>query len=422
MSSTRTELLTNFTSLSSVQITNYILPLITFPYLVRVLGPERFGLITFVQAFNYYFIFITDYGFNLSATREISISRENTGKVSDIFSTVMVIKIAILLISLSLLTSIVFSVARFRKEAVVFFFTFLQLPAMVLFPFWLFQGMEKLKIVAILNLIPRLFFTIMIFLVVKQESDYIFVPLLTSVGSLIAGFAAFFIGIHIFSLSLRFPSTDMIWHELKEGWHFFVSTLAISLYTFSNPFILGLLVNTTAVGYYSAADKIVRALQQILMAFSQTVYPHVSKIAAESKQNALRFIHKITILAGSITLGIAVILFFGAEPICMFVLGNEFRESILLLRVMAILPFVFAMGNIFSVQGLYAFGFQSVVSRFILKIAVFHLGSTAILTWLYSYNGTAVASLVCELLIGMFSIYYFRKNITSFFKSNMEDA
>ena len=325
-------LLENFFSLSILQVANYILPLITLPYLVRVLGPEKFGLIAFAQAFIQYLVILTDYGFNLSATREISIYRDNKEKISEIFSSVMITKFGLMIISLLILSVLVFTIPKFKNDWLVYFFTFGMVLGNVLFPIWFFQGMERMKYITILNIVAKGIFTICIFIFIRKMADYPYVPLINSMGFLVAGGLSLRIVSKDFGIKFILPSFEAIKHQLKEGWHVFISTVAISLYTVSNAFILGLFTNNTIVGYYSAAEKIVRAVQGLLTPVSQTVYPYISKLASESKERALSFIRKLVVFVGSGSFIISLLIFILAAPIVDIVLGSQYQSSIIVLQ------------------------------------------------------------------------------------------
>jgi len=216
-SPTRKRLTGNFFSLSILQALNYILPLITLPYLVRVLGPEKYGLISFAQAFIAYFTILTDYGFGLSATREISINRENKEKASEIFSSVMIIKIFLGVLSFVILGLVLLSVPKFGNEWLLYIFTFgtvwqYSLSGMV------FSRNREYEWITILNVIARGIFTVCIFIFIHSESDYLNVAIINSLGSIVAGIISLIIVFKNFKVKFVLPKFESIKYQLKEGW------------------------------------------------------------------------------------------------------------------------------------------------------------------------------------------------------------
>jgi PST family polysaccharide transporter len=380
---TRKRLVENFFSLSFLQALNYLLPLITLPYLVRILGPEKFGLISFAQAFIGYFVILANYGFNLSATREISINRESKEKVSEIFSSVMVVKFFLGIVSFSILVLILAFIPRFGNDWIIYMFTFGMVLGNILFPVWFFQGMERMKYITILNIVSRGIFTICIFIFIRKMSDYIYVPLINSSGYLIAGALSLGVAFKNFGLKFTVPTIKSIKHQLREGWHIFISTISISLYTTSNIFILGLFTNNTIVGYYSAAEKIVRAVQGLLMPVSQTVYPYISKLATKSKQKALSFIRKLVVLVGIGSFIISLLFFILAGYIVNIFLGSQYQQSIIVLRILAFLPFIIGLSNIFGIQTMLTFNLKKAFSKILIAAGLLNIFLALILVPFY---------------------------------------
>jgi len=284
----------------------------------------------------------------------------------------------------------------------------------VLFPVWFFQGMERMKYITILNIIAKGIFTICIFIFIRKMADYLYVPLINSMGFLVAGGLSLRIVSKDFGIKFILPSFEAIKHQLKEGWHIFISTVAISLYTTSNTFILGLFTNNTIVGYYAASEKIVRAIRGLITPVSQTVYPYINKLASESKERALNFIRKLVKIVGSISFIISLSIFIFANLIVNIILGSQYQQSIIVLRILAFLPFIIFLTNMFGAQLLLPFNIKKLFTLSIIIPSLLHIALLFPVAYLYREIGVAILVMFTETMILLFRIngvYLFHKDI-----------
>ena len=402
-------LIQNFSSLSILQFSNYLFPLITFPYLVRVLGPEKFGLVNFAAAFVAYFNVLTDYGFNLSATQEISVNRENKNKINEIFSSVFLIKLFLFLISGIVFVILVLSIPKFSSDSLIYIFSFLIVFGNVLFPVWFFQGMEEMKYITFINVTVKALWVIAVFILIKSQEDILLLVILNGTSFILIGLVSLVILRLYFSVSFIIPHDEEVKKQLAEGWYIFVSTASITLYTTSNIFILGLFTNNTVVGYFAAADKIRVALQGLFHNASVTIFPYLSKLFKESQQEAISFIKKYlrvsVIIAGILT----IFTFVFAKEIILIIVGSKFIPSINVLRIIVFLPIIILLSNIYGIQIMLNLGYKKEFSRIILFAGIVNLILSFILVPLYFEIGTSIAVVITEIIVSAGMYNFVRK-------------
>lgn len=402
-------ILENIASLTGLQFASYILPLITLPYLTWILGPELFGLTQYAISLITYFQFFTDYGFNLSATRELAIIKSDKDKVSTIFNSVMFIKIILCLVSFLILLLIITFIPKFKQDQLVYLLTFGMVIGYVLFPTWLFQGMEYMKYTSILNIIGKLLFTILIFILIHKPSDYLLVPVINSLGLITVGILGIIIAIKKFEIKIKIPPLNEVKYHLKEGWHVFISTIAINMYTTTNTFLLGLLTNNTLVGYYSIAEKIIMAINGLINPISQALYPFISRSVNNDKKTSILFIRKITKIMAIIGLLLSGSLFIFAKYIILILFGQTYAPSIILLQIMSIIPFVVSLSTIFGIETMLTFNYKKEFTGIVMLGGLIDIILGILLIILLKEVGIAISFVVTESFITL-SMFLFLQN------------
>jgi len=410
----------NFVALSVVQASNYLVPVIILPYLFRVLGDSRYGLIELARAVSIYFLTVTDYGFSFSATREISVHREDPQKVSEIFSAVMLLRFLLVVLSLGALVAIVLGVPRLRAEWPVYLLAFGHVIGQWLLPAWLYQGMERMKLVAGVNITARVLFIVAIFVFVAGPADYLYVPLFQSVTSIVTGLVVLIVAFRAFGLRFHVPPAGVLMRELRNGWHIFLSQIAVRLYTTSNVVILGLFADVSFVGYYSAGDKIVRAVQGLQLPLSQAIFPHIGKLASQSKQAALTFTAGVTKIVSVLTLGLSVGLFVAAPYVARAALGPDFAPGVPVIRILSFLPFIIGLSNIFGVQIMVNFGLKRTMTRILAAASVFNIVVALVLVVPFRHIGMSVTAVLTELFVTTVMFVVLRRKGIDLFQTKTE--
>lgn len=402
----RSSIAKNAASLYVIQFANYVLPLITVPYLVRVLGPTGFGVVSFGQSLIAYFALFVDYGFALSATRKISVERENSEAVSHTAFNVWAAKTLLCIAGAVVLLLLITMVPKLREVSLLLLILYGTVIGNVLFPVWLYQGMEKMVFISVINLVMRVLVVAGIFVLVRQPEDYLVYAGLMSLGSIGAGVAGAWAALSKFKLSFVMPSLQGIWEALKEGWMLFLSMASVSLYTVGNAFILGLLTNHTVVGYYSAAEKIVKAILGLLGPISQAAYPRFSKMAAESKALALQWGRRMLFLMGGFGFILSLAIFIEAPVIVKVVLGPDYEPSVTVMRILASLCFLIAISNVLGIQIMLPFGKDKVFTSILFSAGFINIAFAVLLAPLWQEFGMAVAVLLSETFVtGTMFIY-----------------
>lgn len=374
----------NILALGAVQIGNFMIPLLALPYLARVLGAQSYGEIVWVQTVMLFGSIWVDFGFGWSVTREISAHRHDADRVARLFANVWALQWCLLL----LFSIVVLVVAWFRVGFDTWLLYAAGLPLVlgqVLLPLWLFQGLEVLRAMAIIQLIAKALTLPMVFLWVQGPSDQVSALLFLGSSSVAAGLLALVWMARRRLVQLVWPDFSVMWVVLKQGSILFSSRALISLYTTLVPLAVGWWAGSVQLAYFNLADRFRQAVQALLSPVSQALFPRMSWLFAHDKDAARELLRKSALVMLILSGAAGAVLWFGAEILMTLFGGEDFAEASSALRWLAWVPSVVAMSNLLGVQIMLPcgmnkpftliLGLASVVSVSLLYPAVRHSGA-----------------------------------------------
>jgi len=270
-------LVENFFSLGALQVINLVLPLVVLPYMIRTVGFDRYGVVVLAASLIAYFSSITDYSFKITATRDVAVFKSSPRKLNLIYSKVLTVKFLLLTASWLIIGAVVLLYPPFYKEKEVFIYTALMLFGYMLFPEWFFQGMEKMKYIAFLNVSIKVFFTVCVFFVIKEPEDYWKYPLLNSIGYIGAGLVGQYLLVNRYKVNFVWLKPGTVIKTFKENFPIFINQFVPNLYNNTGTFLLGVVTSTQLVGIYDAIKKVIDLEIMLINVVSRVVFPYLNR-------------------------------------------------------------------------------------------------------------------------------------------------
>ncbi|MDM1283391.1 flippase [Acinetobacter towneri] len=386
-------LASNFGYLMIMQIAGYIFPLLTIPYLARVIGVEGFGKIAFATAVVVWFQTITDWGFNYTATRDVARNRNNLEKVSEIFSNVLWAKSLLALISFLILFILTEFIPYLKENQILLFVTFMLVPAKILFADWFFQALEKMKFITIFDLISKAIFTACIFIFIKEKPDFILQPLFLSLGSILVGLVSLYLIVFKWKVRILPPKYKEVLLALKNSKDVFINNIVPNFYNSFSSVLLGFWGGSIANGLLDAGSKFANIAQQFINIISRVFFPFLSRRSDKHSVYA-----KINI---TISIVSSIVLVLIAPFVIKIFFTPEFYQSIIVLQIMACSLVFLALSSTYGVNYMIIHGYEKSLRNITIISSLIGFILCFPLIYLYNFLGAAITVTLTRAIIGL---------------------
>ena len=383
-----------------LQLFNTVIPLITLPYITRILGAKEYGV--FSIAFNLigYFQVAVEYGFAMSGSRKASLSK-NVDELHKTFSSIVVARI--LLCTLCFVLALGYSAIfmHSQKQRFCLIILFLIPLGTVLQQNWVFQGLQKMQYITITSVISRVISLICIFVFVRDKSDLPLYCICYSITTVMIGIIGTYLAIT--KLKMRFVRITMadVIEEIKSGWYVFTTSLSSKIFSTFGITVLGVVASEQDVGVFSAIQRIPGTMILVWFPIGQVLYPIASKRMTESYQDGRVFVkkvqYKILLLFALIIACVAVF----AKLIVGIAFGKEYAGYFYIVYPLLAWVFLSILNNFKGIQVLLAGGFSKEYSKCFQAGVISNVVLDFVLAKIWGIIGVSLAIALSELFLSV---------------------
>ncbi|AYL95129.1 flippase [Mucilaginibacter celer] len=403
-------LIKNIFSLGIVQVANYVLPLISIPIVVRIIGPDSFGVINYYSSFVAYFMLLINYGFDYSGTRFIAIERDNAEKRNLHFTKVLYAKSILFAVSTLIFFGALTFVSHSYNESKVAIYTFLIAISWVITPNWFYQGMQKLTQVALFNFLSKLLFNVLIVVIIRQKSYYIWQPLILSLSQILVSAISLQYAIRHFKIKLLKVPFKTVLDLLWEDRMIFFSMLATNLYTDTNIVILGFYETKEHIGYFTAAWRLMFVFLVLLsLPTSQAMFPYIAESFSKNINKGIEQIKRMLPIVIYASLGFSAVLYLAANLIIHGFYGKNFDATVVIFRILTIVPVLSFINTVLGLQTMVNLKMDKAYFTIVFSGGLFSVIFNIIIINFYGYVGCAWSWIIAETLIALVLNRYLSK-------------
>lgn len=396
-------LLANFSYITVLQVFVLLTPLITYPYLTRVLGTELYGLVITAQILSGYATIIVKFGFDSVSARHVSIWRGDASKLSEIVSSILYLRLILWIASFIIYIIIVIAVPIYRQHFLLFLFSFGLTLNVLLFPQFFFQGIERMKVITFVNVGIQTVFIVLTFIVIKQPEDYLLVPILHTIGYLLGGVAAIYIIFKRYKLSFLIPTREQATYYLKDAFPLFATDAVCTIKDKLNYLLLGVFVNMSEVVVYDVGSKLTSLAVQPLTIISTVIFPRMAQNHSNSLFEKFGYVVFLTIVC------IVIVLNLFLHPIVFLLIGKEI--PLLPIRLFLLSPLFLGVGSyigscLIVARGYNKYMFYSIViTTSVYLILLIILFITNHMNTVMSFIALTIISYLVEMIYRLFVAY-----------------